>query len=304
MPPAGTVPLPMVKSLESLEDLRQDVDRVDNAIHDLLMERAELVGRIGRLKRDGNAGILRPDREALLLRRLMSRHKGSFPKPALVRLWREIIAAPLHVQGPFSVAVYCPPDEPGFWDLARDQYGAHTPMTALQSSHSVLRAVMEKDATVGILPLPSQDDATPWWPHLMVADDDAPQVVLRLPIAGNGNGRGEDLEALAIAAIRPGPTGDDRSYLAFETADEMSRSRLTDTLEDSGLTPRFFAAVHEATPNDQPTWRYLVEVADYVTDGDERIEAFRERIAQPAIRVQCIGHYAAPFEPAQLADTD
>ena len=41
----------------------------------------------------GKALALRPGREAMVLRRLLGRHSGPFPRGALVRLWREIMGA-------------------------------------------------------------------------------------------------------------------------------------------------------------------------------------------------------------------
>ena len=36
--------------------------------------------------------MLRPGREALILRRLVARHRGPFSRAVLVRLWRELIS--------------------------------------------------------------------------------------------------------------------------------------------------------------------------------------------------------------------
>src|SRR5690242_2942055 len=86
----------------TLDDLRGEIDQIDDAIHDLVMRRAALAERIGALKDssarvDGvtaaGAAYLRPGREATVLRRLVGRHNGSFPLPALVRLWREIMSS-------------------------------------------------------------------------------------------------------------------------------------------------------------------------------------------------------------------
>ena len=95
-------------SPRSLDALRREIDRIDDEIHDLLMRRAAVAGEIRRSKGPDNGSYLRLGREAAILRRLVARHSGSFPKPALVRIWREIMAALTQLQGPFSVAVFAP----------------------------------------------------------------------------------------------------------------------------------------------------------------------------------------------------
>ena len=111
----------------SLDALRRDIDRIDDALHDLLMQRCEVVERIAEVKGTGPA-FMRPGREATILRRLVDRHAGRFPVPVLIRIWREMLAAFTLLQGPFAVAVHAPEDERGLWDMARDMYGSSTPM--------------------------------------------------------------------------------------------------------------------------------------------------------------------------------
>jgi len=87
-----------------LSDLRREIDAIDDALHDLLMRRVTLTGRVAASKpSDGVA--LRPAREAEILRRLVGRHEGRFPKAVVARIWREIISANTALQGPFAIAV-------------------------------------------------------------------------------------------------------------------------------------------------------------------------------------------------------
>ncbi|MBK3778512.1 chorismate mutase, partial [Azospirillum brasilense] len=128
-----------------LDDLRREIDHIDDTIHDLLMRRTAVVERVGVVKSQIEAAegqvsgnpqtpiYLRPAREAVILRRLMARHAGSFPAMAVVRMWREMITAFTRLQGPFAVAVYAPEDPPGFWDGARGQFRPGVPTTALHS---------------------------------------------------------------------------------------------------------------------------------------------------------------------------
>ena len=83
-------------------------------------------------------------------------------EPALVRMWRELIAATIRLQGPFTVAVYAPDERPGYWDLARDHYGSHTRYVTCLDRPSGPRG-HGRSAAIGVLPMPEQDDPDPWW---------------------------------------------------------------------------------------------------------------------------------------------
>ncbi|CAK0771973.1 chorismate mutase [uncultured Gammaproteobacteria bacterium] len=284
----------MPLSNPTLEDLRREIDRIDDAIHDLLIRRAQTVERIATLK-TGSGGFLRPAREAAILRRLIARHTGPFPKPALVRIWREMISGLTRMQGPFAVAVYAPEDRRGHWDIARDHFGGFTPMAAVNSPLAAIRAVTEGGATVGIVPFPSEDDVDPWW-RLLAADDGRPlpRVVARLPFGGRGNARGDAGDALAIACVAYEPTGDDRSLIRLELSEDLSRSRLKDALAAVGLAPIGFYSWQD--PASGPGLTLLIEVADYVTVGDRRLPALYKRLGETLRRIATLGGYAVPLD--------
>src|SRR5579871_4730042 len=137
-----------------LADLRRQLDEIDDRMHDLLIERAEIVAQVAARKAGGAGAFYQPAREAQILRRLVARHHGGLP------------AAAVRLETPFAVAVFAPAEAQGYWDLARDHYGSHAPLTAYRSPGQVIRAVSEGRAAVGILPLPQEGDTDPWWRYL------------------------------------------------------------------------------------------------------------------------------------------
>ena len=285
-----------MKADKKLDALRREIDAIDTSIHDLLMRRTDVVGKVRDLKRDYRIKI-RPSREAEIIYRLVSAHKGPFPKRELVRIWRELIVATLSMEGPFSVAVHMPEDGGGVWDLARDQYGSSTPMTAHTSARRVIEAVRSQQATVGVLPLPSRDDADPWWRHLVAEDRDAPRIIARLPFTRPIGGLGA--EALAICPLAQEPTGRDCSYVAIEAEGEIGLGRLGSALADAGMPYAYTATWHDV--EDPGRWVYLAEVTDYLAPDDRRIERLLDDIALPNARTILLGGYATPLEAGELS---
>ncbi|MDP6604010.1 MAG: chorismate mutase [Rhodospirillales bacterium] len=278
--------------------LRREIDAIDRAIHELLMDRADVATRIRRLKSETGAA-LRPGREAEIIRGLLDDHRGPLSKQHLVRIWREILAGSIGLQGPFSIAVYELDDQCGFGDVGRDHFGLVTPMTVYRSPGQVIDAVVRGSAAVGILPLPSRDEKAPWWPHLVSEEPGAPQIVARLPFAGHGNGRGGALEALVIGRLAFEPTGHDRTYLAIEVEGEISLSSLGPVLAGEDLAPAFTALWSpEHTPGAS---LFLAEVDDFVAAKDRRIPRLVQTLDAPVRRVLILGGYAVPLGADELA---
>jgi len=290
----------MANENEKLRKLRDQIDDIDNTIQDLLIKRTEVVEHVRVVKETEGAAIkIRPSREAEILYRLISRHHGSFPKRELARIWRELIVATLSSEGPFSMAVYERDNEPGFWDLARDQYGSFTPATRHTAARRVIEAVQTGKATIGVVPVPSHDDEENWWHHLVSDKKTTPRVIARLPFIGSGNARNTGLEALVICPIDHEETGRDRSYIAIESQDNIGFNVIEDALSQAGFSAAFHQLWHD--PERPPEWTYLIEVFGYANPTGRQMIRLKEALQLQISRIIHLGGYAMPLSGTELA---
>jgi chorismate mutase len=78
--------------MATLEDLRQDIDRVDEVIVRLLNERARVVCEIGRLKKELGEAVYQPDREKKVIEHVRSiAVEGPLGPEVIARLFERII---------------------------------------------------------------------------------------------------------------------------------------------------------------------------------------------------------------------
>lgn len=296
-----TDPIPIPAPEAAIDALRREVDSIDDALHDLLMRRAEVVGRIGTLKSRSpgtGEGFFRPGREARVLRRLVQRHRGPLPKPVIVRIWRELMAALLRLQGPFAVAVLASDRQVGLRDLARDHFGSLTPVTSYDNAGRILRAILEGHATVGVLPVPQQDEEDPWWRHLL-GGERAPLVFGRLPFAPGGSASGAPVEALAVGLVPRDQTGHDRSLFAIEISAEIGRGSLGAVVEAASLdVADLYVWRNRAAPDRSLA---LLEIDGFVRPGDARLTRLQRRRAADLRGIWALGGYAVPLAARDLA---
>ncbi len=286
----------------TLEDLRREIDEIDDRIHDLLMRRTEIVEELSAIKsRDDRGTPMRPAREVAILRRLLARHEGALPPAVVVRIWREMVAALTRLQGDLSVAVSAPEKSVGYWDLARDHYGSGTRMTLHRLAAPVIRAVAEGSATVGVLPLPAEDEPDPWWRMLITGGERPPRIVARLPFIENPGGRFEHLGALAVARIEQEPTGDDVSLVVVEANAELSRASVRDAFAAAGLSATDLAAWRD--PESAEARLHLIEIAEFVGPDDARLESVLRLLGESAVGIVPLGGYAVPIALAEGEDS-
>ena len=202
-----------------LHEVRAELDALDDALHRMLMQRAEVVDRLRHSGAKPAGTTLRPGREAAILRRLLAAHRGPMPAAALVRIWREILASSVNQQGGFSVAL---PQDAALARLAAEHFGGAAPMRQHPSVGGALRSVAAGEAGIAVLPWPRESDnaAEEWWPRL---DAQNIQVIARLPFLSE---REPSLEAAVLALYPADPSGDDAVLFRVELEGEANRAAI------------------------------------------------------------------------------
>jgi chorismate mutase-like protein len=166
----------------SLSDLRAEIDRIDEAMHRLLMERSEIIERLVKVKRTGGAeggSAFRPAREADMMRRLVERHGGLLPLDTVESIWRVIIATFTYVQAPYAVHADISGGEPVMRDSARFHFGFTVPFTPHMGAEAAIGAVAASTGDLGLIAAAPAAAAGPWWRALEAPD--APKIIARLP---------------------------------------------------------------------------------------------------------------------------
>ena len=165
----------------SLADLRQEIDRLDAAMHQILMDRGEIIDRLIAVKKSQKAGgsAFRPAREAEMMRRLVERHKGILPLDTVESIWRVIIATFTYVQAPFSVHADLSAGDALMRDSARFHFGFTVPFVPHMGASGVVAAVSESKGDLGLVPALAVASAGAWWSALEF--DAAPKIIARLP---------------------------------------------------------------------------------------------------------------------------
>ncbi len=180
-----TDPIPDPDRSPSLADLRAEIDRIDETMHRLLMERSEIIDRLVAIKRTevsrgtGEGSAFRPAREADMMRRLVERHRGLLPLDTVESIWRVIIATFTYIQAPYAVHADLAVGEPAMRDSARFHFGFTVPFVPHMGARGVIDAVNASAGDLGLLPAAPAGLTDPWWTAL--EGDGAPKIIARLP---------------------------------------------------------------------------------------------------------------------------
>ncbi|NOX75725.1 MAG: prephenate dehydratase [Gammaproteobacteria bacterium] len=137
-----------------LDDIRQQIDNLDEKLQGLISQRAQLAQQVAQVKQGqgGDAVFYRPEREADVLRRVLARNEGPLPGEEMARLFREIMSACLALEQPMSVAFLGPE---GTYSQAAvlKHFGHSVHAIPLSAIDEVFREVESGAVNYGVVPV-------------------------------------------------------------------------------------------------------------------------------------------------------
>ncbi|WP_417276543.1 prephenate dehydratase [Castellaniella sp.] len=138
----------------SLEPLRARIDALDEQILVLLNQRAQTALQVGDVKKrfDVTGPVLKPEREALIVRRLQTINNGPIPEAAVAAIWGQVISACRGLESVLTVAFLGP--QGSFSEQAAfEHFGNAIESLRCESFDEVFRSVEAGQADVGMVPV-------------------------------------------------------------------------------------------------------------------------------------------------------
>jgi len=137
-----------------LSELRQQIDTIDGQILQLINERANCAMEVARTKlSEGETGTFyRPDREALVLRRIKHLNPGPLSDDTAARFFRELMSSCLALEKPLEVAFLGP--EGTFTQQATFKHFGHAVKSnPVATINDIFNAVENKHCQFGVVPV-------------------------------------------------------------------------------------------------------------------------------------------------------
>lgn len=271
---------------EDLTLLRQEIDKIDQEIIDLLKRRINIVEQVGKhkSKHSKTSSFIRSGREAEMLRDLTKKMENKFPPAAIATIWRMIISTSLNLEQGMSAASYVnEEDETCYW-LAREYYGSFIPISKEYNADDVVHKVASSEVAVGILPLLEQSNGIPWWLRPSKETNDL-YVFARIPFIEQPHHN--DVPVLAIANVFPEKTDDDKTLFAINS-DENNFASIINKIE------KYFPGKTEILTKYKKL-DYLVEVDCYISHDNSRLNELRNELGKNQ-SIRYMGAYATPIK--------
>ena len=274
-----------------LEALRQRIDTLDQRLHNTLMERADLVLKIGEEKKKHNLQVIQPAREARMIRKLLARHEGRLPTQAVIHIWREMVGAVSLLQTDLRIVALKNEDH-SFETLARNYFGACPQITFADTADAAVRQVQDKRADFAIVPWPEFEDAHRWWIDL--AESNA-KIIAALPHYIFGDKASVDRRAVVVSRGQFIDSGDDGCFIYICSNGAVSRAKIVEIFKICKLPPVGLSVNTAVSSTDDI--HYLIETEGFIDKDSETFHALRSALAAIDIEtVSIIGGFPKPVK--------
>ena len=197
-------------SENELEDIRREIDAIDDGLMSLLERRFAATEHVRTVKlKNGTLGgsPFRPAREAAILRRLLGRQKSFAPPDLAVRLWRLIFSVSMQSQAQISIHISKKLNASmGLRLRIRDHFG----MLPVEEYRDEAQALMQVNTSPGDLCVVETE--SPWVEAFVEGKAGQAKVVACLPFL-----RDDTVPKLLVFGHSPPePTGDDETLIVSD----------------------------------------------------------------------------------------
>ncbi len=168
-----------------LDQLRQQIDQLDDQLLQMINQRATLAQKVAEVKIASGEDVCfyRPEREVNVLRRVMENNPGPTTDDGVARIFREIMSTCLALEKPLKVA-FLGPEGTFTQQAAFQHFGQAIQTSPLASIDAVFREVTSQISEYGIVPVENSTegvvthtlDSFLKYPHVHICGE----VVLRI----------------------------------------------------------------------------------------------------------------------------
>jgi chorismate mutase/prephenate dehydratase len=137
---------------DSIEDLRKEIDSLDEKIVELLNQRALLAAKIGEIKKGQSQGAYDPKREKEIYQHILSANQGPVSKEALLNIYKEIMSGMLMLEKEVKVAFLGPPGTFSH-SAAKGKFGSSVEFVPARAIEDVFALVAREKTDYGVVPI-------------------------------------------------------------------------------------------------------------------------------------------------------
>lgn len=264
-----------ISPAERLAAFRSRIDAMDERVAQLLLERTGIIREVAALKAANwpSPCHIRPAREGQMHEAVAKRFSGTdIPPIAALAIWRQMIGAATQLESPLTAVSLV--HQPHHAWLAREYFGAGVGNVMEHSLADMLDTMEQGNANLLLLP-----HGGDWWRDAALFKSHGLSIFATLPVSTQPLPHGA-LPALALAPVKPEPSGNDVSYVVVST------TKPVDSAELQAILPSQIQSADDT--------HHLVLIDGFVTEGSSEITTLSKGLGARLLSLTVLGTHPKP----------
>ncbi len=215
-----------------LAKLRTEIDALDDQLILLLKKRMACVHQVGAIKQaampldQSRRSIIRPGREATMVRRMVSAAEGTLEPAAASALWRILITSAVAAEEPTALVIYAPKAQTEYALRLADHYFHQIVPTHLtEHLDQAQERLAAGQASLALLPAQDGISHTPAWWSTLAHWEGQMRIFATLPIQGQPS---LAEQWMLVGSVTPEPGEQDQSFACVHSISTLPESVLKD----------------------------------------------------------------------------
>ncbi len=136
----------------TLDELRKQIDTIDEKLVELVNQRAQVAAEIGKLKQAGHEPIYVPHREKAVLDKIAALNQGPLPNKAMHAIWRELMSGSFFLEQPLRIG-FLGPKGSFSHNAAILKFGQSVDYEPLADIRAIFEEISKGHCHFGIVPI-------------------------------------------------------------------------------------------------------------------------------------------------------
>ena len=141
----------------NIEELRSEIDKIDNKIIHFLNKRMNFVNEVSGIKKKNQEPIYRPEREKAIITRLSESSKGKLTSQGIKSIFQEVFAVARNLESNDKIS-YLGPEGSFTHQAAESNFGSFSSYIALNSIKAVFESLETNKSKFGVIPLENNQE--------------------------------------------------------------------------------------------------------------------------------------------------
>lgn len=285
---------------KNLQQIRSEIDLIDNQIIELLKQRMILIPLVSQIKKNNREKFfIKSSREADMIKNLVNKVDNNFLKLAIIKIWRKIITVANMEEQIIKIGIHNPNSVSDYEYIVKDYYCEQVEINNYGNVSDLILAIQNSQINIAIFKIPDDPNnfekkdsfQENWWINL-ANNQIGLKIYAKIPLVElNSKKKKTNINLIACAIKDYEKSIEDKTLICIELSENISKNQIQNWLNNNKIEAKFLKDTKLNQING--VIFYLLEIEGFFIEEDFKNLEFITGMPKPFIKI--LGHYPSPI---------